>query len=380
MNVRTDYEYIVVGLGGIGSAAAYRLARQHGAAVLGLEQFELGHSRGASQDHSRIIRLSYHTPGYVRLAQAAYRAWAEVERAADEQLIVRTGGLDLEPPGSRMPIDDYIASLQACDVPFELLDAAELMRRWPQFRVADGTRGLFQPDGGIAAAARGNAAHQRLARAHGATLLDHSPVTGIRPTGGEIEVATATQRYRCRRLILAADAWTNDLLASLGMRLPLSVTQEQVTYFTPAQPALFTPERFPIWIWMDEPAFYGFPIFGEPAVKVGQDVGGRVVTAQTRDFEPDPAYQARVEDFLAQHIPGARGPALLTRTCLYTMPPDRDFIIDRLPGHVGIVLAQGAAHAYKYAAVLGEILCDLATTGGSKHDLAGFGYGRFVAV
>src|SRR5512144_940250 len=194
--MKHDYEYIVLGLGGFGSAAAYWLSRRAGADVLGLEQFELGHVRGESQDHSRIIRLSYHEPHYVELAKHAYRAWAELERDAGEQLVLRTGGLDLGPRESAIPLSNYTGSMDAAGVAYERLDAAEVMRRWPQWRLDDSIHGVFQSEGGIAMAARGNAAHLRMAREHGATLLDRTPVDGIRPLEGEIEVLAGGHRYR----------------------------------------------------------------------------------------------------------------------------------------------------------------------------------------
>ncbi|MGZ6341314.1 MAG: FAD-dependent oxidoreductase, partial [Candidatus Limnocylindrales bacterium] len=146
--MRRDWRVIVVGLGGIGSGAAYWLARRFGPDVLGLEQFELGHANGASQDHSRIIRYSYHTPAYVRLAFGAYDAWRAVEAEAGETLVLRTGGLDLWPPGEAIPMTDYRASLAAVGVPFEELDEREVMRRWPVFRLEEGTQAIFQADGG----------------------------------------------------------------------------------------------------------------------------------------------------------------------------------------------------------------------------------------
>jgi sarcosine oxidase len=272
--MRRDYEVIVLGLGGLGSGAAYWLARQ-GAKVLGIEQFELGHVRGALHDHSRIIRLSYHTPFYVALAKQAYAAWAAVEADAGEQLILRTGGLDLEPATAAISLDGYAASLAAEAVPFEWLDAPEIMRRWPQFSLTPHVRGLFQAQSGIAPAARGTATHQQLARTHGAVLLDQTPVRSIRDAGGEVTVHTDGGTFRCGRLIITADAWTNDILQHLDVQLPLTITQEQVTYFASPRYGDYAPDRFPVWIWMDEPCFYGFPIYGEPAVKVAQDVGGR---------------------------------------------------------------------------------------------------------
>jgi monomeric sarcosine oxidase len=374
--MRTDYEYIVLGLGGLGSGAGYWLARTAGREVLGLEQFELGHIRGESQDHSRIIRLSYHTPGYVRMARRAYESWAILEADAKEPCVLRTGGLDVGPGQSRIPLDPYRSSMQAEGVEFEELDAGEIMRRWPQFQLTDDCHGLFQADAGIALAARANAAHQRLAREYGATLLDQSAVTGIRSVGGEVEVLALNRAFRCRRLVIAAGPWSNIALGWLGTTLPLEVTQEQVTYYASPHLREFEPGRFPVWIWMDDPCFYGFPVFGEPAVKLAQDAGGRAVTPESRSFEPDPENSARVETWARSHLPRALGPVHLARTCLYTLTPDRDFVIDTVPGHPGITVAIGAGHAFKFASVIGRILAELAVSGHSPTDLRPFSIQR----
>ena len=376
--MKHDYEYIVLGLGGFGSAAAYWLARRAGAEVLGLEQFELGHVRGESQDHSRIIRLSYHAPHYVELARHAYRAWAEVEREANEQLVLRTGGLDLGPRGGAIPLGNYSGSMDAAGVPYERLDAGEIMRRWPQWRLDDTIQGLFQAESGIAMAARGNAAHVRLARAHGATLLDRTPVDGVRPLEGEIEVLAGGTAYRCRRLIVAAGAWSNQALAPFSVRLPLRVTKEQVTYFASPRLEDFRPDRFPIWIWMDDPCFYGFPAFGEPGPKVGQDAGGQETTANTRTFDRDEAALARVTSFLERYLPTALGPAIYTKTCLYTLTPDRDFVIDLIPGRPDVSVAIGGGHGYKFASLIGRILSELAFDGRSARDLSHFRIDRAI--
>ncbi len=365
-----EFDAIVVGLGGLGSAAACRLAAR--GSVLGLEQFELGHDRGASQDHSRIVRLSYHTPGYVRLAKRACEAWAEVERDLGESLILRTGGLDLWPPGASIPMTDYTSSLSSEQVPFDRLDAAEVMRRWPQWDLDEDTLAIFQEDAGIAPAARCNEAHRRLATERGAVLRPNSPVTAIHASAGEVEVETSEGRFRAHRLILTADAWTNDLLAHLGLHLPLTTTQEQVTYFAAPNPGAFSPERFPIWIWMDEPSFYGLPAYGLPGPKVAQDCGGPPVAPSTRTFEPDPDNLARVTTFLNRRLPTALGPVIETKTCLYTLTPDRDFVIDAVPGYPEVVVALGAAHAFKFAALIGKALADLATDGVTDLDLSPF--------
>jgi sarcosine oxidase len=363
--VRNEWDAIVVGLGAIGSGAAYWLSRSLGDRVLGVEQFELGHRHGAGQDHSRIIRLSYHRPDYVRLARRAFSTWAEVEAESGVQIVTRTGGLDIAPHEAAIPLSDYTSAMTAEHVPFEHLEGPEIVRRWPQWRLGDEHHGLYQADAGIADPNRGNAAHQRLARANGATLLEEMPVTRLRDVGDgsvEVELADGTI-HSAAQVVLAADAWTNDLLASFDRRLPLTIIQAQVTYFAASDPAAFAPHRFPVWIWMDDPSFYGFPTYGEPGPKSAEDVGGDEVTPATRTYDRNEVGFERLVDFLGRHLPGQLAPELYTRTCLYTLTPDRDFVVDRLPDHPGVLVALGAAHAYKFASVLGRILAELVVAG-----------------
>lgn len=378
--MQTEFDAIVIGLGGLGSAATYWLTRNANTRVLGLEQFEIGHVRGASQDHSRIIRLSYHTPAYVRLAQRAYQSWAEVEANSGQQIVIKTGGLDFAPiVGAAYPLDDYINSMSAVGVPFEKLSAQEIMRRWSPFRLDENVHGIYQPESGIACAAIGNAAHQKLARQQGAILRDNSPVRQIRNRNGEVQVTTADgTNYSCEKLILCADAWSNQLLAHFDLSLPLTVTQEQVTYFASPNVKDFMPERFPVWIWMTEPSFYGFPVFGENGPKAAQDVGGLETTADTRDFAINPGAKERLYGFLERYIPSMLGAEIYTKTCLYTLPPDRDFVLDALPGNPNVFIALGAAHAYKFASVIGRILSELALTGSTPSDISAFSYQREI--
>jgi len=261
-------------------------------------------------------------------------------------------------------------------VPFDYLDAAEIMRRWPQFRLSYDIHGLYQAGSGIAPAARCMAAHLRLARAYGARVVDNAPVTAVRNLDGEIEVIAGGRAYRCGKLVIAAGAFSNTVLAFLGLHLPLTVTQEQVIYYATPHLDEFQPERFPIWIWMDDPCFYGFPVYGEPATKAAQDVGGDEVTPDTRTFEPNPATAQRLTAFMERYLPRAVGPIHYIKTCLYDMPPDRDFVLDSLPGHPGIFLALGAAHGFKFSSVFGRILSELALDGRTPSDLSPFSYNR----
>jgi sarcosine oxidase len=174
--------------------------------------------------------------------------------------------------------------------------------------------------------------------------------------------------HRAPEVVLAADAWTNDLLASFDRRLPLTIIQAQVTYLAVPDPAVFAPDRFPIWIWMDDPSFYGFPTYGEPGPKSAEDVGGDEVTPQTRTFTRNDVAHRRLMDFLERHLPGQAVPELYTKTCLYTLTPDRDFVIDRLPDAPGVQVVLGAAHAYKFASALGRILAERIVDGVSASE------------
>lgn len=371
------FDVVVVGLGALGSAAAMHLARR-GRRVLGLERFELGHKRGASHDSSRILRHSYHTPTYVRLTQEAYDDWADLERWSGEQLVTVTGGLDLFPADPAIPMGDYTDSLTGAGIPFELLDVPEIVRRWPQFSLPDGTVGLYQSRGAIVPAARTTALMQKLAMAAGADLRGSAQVLDLTAPGDGVTVTTSEGRFSAERAVVCADAWTNEVLAGLDVRLPLETTLEQATYFAPTRPGSFAPHHLPLWIWMDDPSYYGFPCYGEPTVKAAQDCGGPVIDTSdpfSRTDEPDPEMLRRLASFVGSLLPEVGQPVRSIR-CQYTLTPDRDFVMAAVPGHESVVVGLGAAHGFKFAPTFGRILADLAADGATGSDVAPFGLDR----
>lgn len=372
--MKTDYDYIVLGCGGIGSAALYWLARRAGAEVLGIEQFNLFHVNGGSQDYSRIIRHYYHKDCYARLTPYTYAAWETVREESGIQVVTKTGGVVIAYEGSpqQATVERYAESLQPIKVAYEWLDNAELAYRFPQFRPERSVKVCYQKDTGIADPSRGNGAHIALARAYSATILAECPVHTIETSGDSITVTTAQGTFTCRRLVVAAGAWTNTALASLGFQIPLRVSQEQVTYFATPQLKAFAIGAFPVFQWKTDFSYYGFPVYGEVATKAAIDDTGAEVTATTRTFTPDAAREAQLTGWLAEHIPNFGGPKLYTKTCLYAMPPDRDFVLDSLPEHPNIFVAIGAGHAYKFASFLGQVLSELAIDGQTKHDITAF--------
>lgn len=361
----------VVGLGALGSATTYHLARR-GVDVAAFEQFELGHVRGASHDTSRIVRRAYERPEYVRLADAAFRDWADLEAATGERLLTPTGGLTFCPADARRPASDFVESLRAVGCEVEELDAAAVRKRYPAFRVPDDVTAVHDPSSGIVHASRTVATLQMHARMAGARLRPRCPVEALDDTGDGVVLSTAAGPVHAGTVVLCADAWTNRLLAPYGAEVPLRVMQEQVTYFALERPEDFAPGRFPVWIWEGgEVCFYGFPTYGEPTIKAARDVSELLTDPDRRTFVPDPGRLQQLRDFMSATIPGS-GQPLRTITCQYTLTPDRDFVIDAVPGHPDVLLGLGAAHAFKFTPTFGRVLADLATTRTSDEDLSLF--------
>ena len=376
--MKKAYEHVVIGAGALGSAAAYRLAAAGHRDVLVLEQYELGHGRGASEDHSRIIRHAYHSPVYTALTPSAYETWAEIEEVTGLSLVLRTGGLDLAVAGSpgAVELDAYEASLRplaSSGVTWSRLSGAEVRARWPQWRVGDDVVGLFQPDGGILDIRRATAAHIALARGLGVEFAPSTTVTSLASSPAAVRVTLESGAVvDAGSVVLCAASWTPSLLEPLGVDLGIRLSQEQVSYFATPHLRAFAPDRFPMWIWHGEEFFYGFPVYGEVAVKAARDLTGRYVTQSTRTWEPDPAETSLVLEFLRERLPDAVGPELLTKTCVYDLPPDREFIIDHVPGHPRIVTAVGGGHAGKFASLIGRILADLAISGSTPYPIDAF--------
>ncbi|HEY3954671.1 MAG TPA: N-methyl-L-tryptophan oxidase [Streptosporangiaceae bacterium] len=371
------YRVIVIGCGAIGAATAYWLSRRLPAGtVLALEQYQLGHGRGASEDHSRVIRHAYSRTDYTALTPAAYQSWNVAEQEAGLRLVHRTGGLVIAEPGSAgtESLDATATAMTASGLPFELLSGTQVTERWPQWRLSGQHTALFDPEAGILDIRRATAAHLALARARYAVIRPRAPVSAIAESPHEVTVTAAGERYTADRVVLAGGAWNPTLLELLGTSLAITLTQEQVTYFATPNVRAFTPGRFTVFglIAEDGLLYYGVPIYGEVAVKAGLDGAGPTVTPQTRTDTADPQRVAQVRAFLERYLPGALGPELCTRVCCYDFPPDRDFIADYLPGSARVLVCCGAGHAGKFAGLLGRILAGLAIDGTSRFPISAF--------
>lgn len=371
------YDVIVIGAGAVGSATAYHAAKR-GLRTLLLEQYEIDHGRGSSHGNSRIIRYAYDHPLYVALAKTAYTAWAALEAEAGETFFTLTGGADISRRGEPM-FEHMLTSLTDMDIPFELLNAGESMRRFPQFRFDDDIFMLYQADAGILAASRCVLAHVRLAQAHGATVLERTVLTNIAATDAGVTITTTAGTFSGGKLIVAAGAWANDILGYVDLHLPLRPIACQENYFEVDDPAAYEPGRFPVFIaHFPEYGYfpYGIPSTNGSGLKVALH-GGPDYDPHTPSRDPDPSVIETVQRYAAAQLPGV-GALKSSRVCLYTMTPDEHFIVDFHPQHSNIVIgACCSGHAFKFSTVLGSILVDLAVEGETPHDISLFSLERF---
>lgn len=377
------FDVAVVGLGALGSAAVWQAARK-GAKVVGFEQFEFGHVHGASHDTSRIVRTAYDAPEYVALAKSAYKDWADLEKSTGIKLLTITGGIVVLANGrswsAGAKATDYTASLDANNVPYELLSAKQVKERWPTINLGDDVDAVYTADTGMAHAAKSVTAMQFAARAHGAVLKENTSVTAVVPLAGGpknkgVLVKTTKGNFQAKKVILAADAWINKLLAPLGAQIPLTVMQEQVTYFKPKNPTSFEPGQFPVWISIvGGRTFYGFPTFGEPTIKAARDVSDNCMTPEERTYVHSPELLRELTTFMNGFISkDQKLETLRTVTCQYAITPDRQFVLGPLESHPDILVALGAGHGFKFAPVIGRVMAELAIDGVTTEDISKFG-------
>ena len=373
-SVQRRFAHIVLGVGAIGAAAAYWVGRRRGGDVLAIEQYDLGHGLGASEDHSRIIRHAYHSADYTALTGPSYAMFEAVQERTGLALITRTGGIDIGiGTDGEVMVASYQAALAAAGHDCTVLDSAELRRRQPQWHLPGDAIAVYQADSGILDIRKVNAAHIALARQDGVEFLDRTAVQRIESEADRVLVVTDRGTFSADTLSVCAGSWTPTALNGLDVRVPVTLTHEQVTYWSTPHLREFAPDRFGVWIYHGPQAtYYGFPVYGEAATKAGRDVSGRVVTQETRSWEPDEGNRDDLTAFMARHLPDALGPELMTKACVYDLTPDRNFILDTVPGHPRIALFVGAGHAAKFAGLVGDILADLACDGGTEREIAAF--------
>jgi sarcosine oxidase len=371
-------DVIVLGLGAMGSAAAYHLARR-GARVIGLEQYTPAHDRGSSHGKTRIIREAYFEhPDYVPLIQRAYEQWRALQEDRGVSLLVMTGGLMIGPQDGVL-VQGALASARRHHLPYELISPDVIRERFPSFRMTPETVAVQEPNAGVLSPDACIRAHLDGAAAAGAMLRFEEPALRWSADGPSVEVVTAQQRYSAPHLVLTAGSWAPQVLRALG--LPLQVERNVMYWFGPrANAAAFAPSRFPVYIceYRKNAFFYGFPAQSDGSIKVAHHHSGEFCSPDTLRREIAPAEVARMRALLDAHLPDANGELRETAACMYTNTPDGHFIIDRHPEHPQVVLACGfSGHGFKFASVVGEVLADLALEGWTRHPIHLFRLARF---
>jgi sarcosine oxidase len=379
MSSRISFDIAIIGLGVTGSAALAALARR-GLRAVGIDRFAPGHDRGSSHGVTRAIRLGYFEhPSYVPLVRAAIPLWRELEAQSAVPLMTVTGILEMGTPDSEL-VAGTLAASRLHGLPHEVLDAAGVRKRFPAFRLPDDFIGVFQPDGGMLRAEPAVAAFQSVARQAGAELRFEERITGLAPDGGGVRVMTERGAIYAGGAVVAAGPWLPALLSRLA--LPVRVTRQVLAWFTPARnAALFAAGCFPVFLIQSAGGvFYGFPADGTGVKIAKHHHFDEAVDPDTADRAVSAADEAAVRSMIKTHVPDAAGPLAAAKTCLYTMTPDGDFILDCLPECPRIVVASPCSgHGFKFAPATGEILADLATAGHTKYDISRFSLRRFAA-
>ncbi|ASO19776.1 sarcosine oxidase [Actinoalloteichus hoggarensis] len=377
----SSHDVIVIGLGGMGGAAVHRLAAE-GLRVLGLDRFPAVHDQGSSHGGSRIIRQAYFEGAdYVPLLLRAYELWDELEAESGLEIRHRTGGLMVGPADS-LAVAGSLRSAEAHGLDHELLDAAEIRRRFPTMTPADSDVALYEAAAGFVSPEQSVTANLTMARRHGAELRHGVRVDSWTADSAGVTVHADDGVHRAERLVICPGAWAPDLLARLG--LPLVVERMVQFWFRPtAGPASFAEQRHPIFIWEDagRRQAYAFPMHAESDGTVKAAFfrsGDNACTPDTIDRRVAEGEEEELRRFLSTRVPTLPGPLARAKTCMYTTTPDEHFVIGPHPRHDRVTLACGfSGHGFKFVPVVGEIVADLVARGTTRHPIAMFDPLRF---
>jgi monomeric sarcosine oxidase len=357
------YDVIVLGTGGVGSAAAFHLARR-GAKVLGLDRFPGGHANGSSHGETRIIRKGYFEhANYVPLLNRAYQLWSDLEQRSAEKLYHEVGLIEIGPPDG-IVVPGVLASARQHHLRVEELTDQEVSRRFPGFAIPDGSVAVFEQNAGYLMVERCVLAHLAEAVRHGAELRTDETILDWQANDRGVTVRTNKQTYAAQKLVITAGAWSKDLLADLGIKL--RVLRKHLHWYKTNTAAYRVSNGCPAFFFeVLQGHFYGFPQIDEQGVKVADHTGGTEINdplSDDRSTETEDV--SRVEKFLSEFLPGVSRAAYHHAVCYYTMSPDAHFIVDRHPVHGNVVFAVGlSGHGFKFTSVLGEVLADLALAG-----------------
>jgi sarcosine oxidase len=374
---KKSYDAIVIGVGGMGSATLFHLARR-GKRVLGLERYNIPNDMGSSHGITRIIRLAYYEdPSYVPLLLRAYELWQELQQTAGEQLLHVTGSIDASSPGNQV----FEGSRRSCEIfqlRHEVLSSAQLTQRFPGYRLPSDTLAVFQPEGGFLVPERCIVAHVVLAQAHDAEVHACEQVIDWEPVVDGVRVRTDRAVYEAGRLVVTAGAWVSKMIDEFaGLAKP---ERQVLGWFQPRWPELFLPERFPVFnLAVEEGRYYGLPVFGIPGFKLGRyHHMQELVSPDKMDRACHPRDESLLRTFAERYFPDAVGPTMSLKTCIFTNTPDEHFILDLHPQYPQVAIASPCSgHGFKFCSVVGEIMADFVERGETRHEISIHGLARF---
>jgi len=383
------YDIVVLGLGAMGSAALYQLAKR-GRNVLGIDQFSPPHALGSSHGDTRITRLAIgEGQHYTPLVMRSHEIWREIERETASNLLTITGGLIISSPAktSVLHVQDFFATTVAAaeryGIAHEILDAPTIRQRFPQFNIRDDEIGYYENEAGFVRPEACIRAQLQLAQKFGAAINTNEKVLGFEASDDRVVVTSEKETYAADRLIVSAGAWLPSLLGEKYVR-SFKVRRQTLFWFAPKESiAPFIPGKFPIYIWElqgRKQAIYGFPaVDGESGgVKVATQQYETTTTPDAVDRSLSEQEAAAMYDYVAPYLPGFSSKCVKAVACLYTVTPDAEFVIDFHPEFPNVLIASPCSgHGFKHSAAIGEALAELATLGKTRFDLSPCRISRF---
>lgn len=389
MTVTADV--VVVGLGAMGAASLYQLARR-GARAVGIDRFAPRHDQGSSHGESRITRQAVGEGAeYVPFVLRSHEIWRDLEADTGESILWPVGGLLLAGQvgetthhGQVDFVGRTIAVARRYQIAHEVLNAGQVRERFPQFHLAGDERAYYEPGAGLVRPERCIAIQLDRARAHGASVRTDERVVSVTPGPSDVRVVTGAATYAAGSVVITAGAWLPALLGGPFPKL-LTVHRQVLYWFAPDDTSAFAPGRCPIFIWMHGTAegdyFYGFPVVSEGVKLATEQFAEPTDPDHVRREVSAPEIAAMHAAHVRGRLPGVSARCLRAETCLYTVTPDMRFIIDRHPDSSRIIVASPCSgHGFKHSAAIGEAIAERLTAGQSRLDLAPFSLARFPAL
>ncbi|QOS79161.1 N-methyl-L-tryptophan oxidase [Paenibacillus sp. JNUCC31] len=372
------YDVIVIGAGSMGMAAGYFLSKS-GKSTLLVDSFDPPHNKGSHHGETRIIRHAYgEGEKYVPLALKAQELWNDLEKVTGKQLFLQTGVLNVGYEKTKF-IQNIISSSNTYSLPLEILGSIEVNKRWPGITLPENYIGCFEPTSGVLKCEECIDAYRELAKQNGAAIITNSKVKEIKVHDKRVTIKTDDHAYSADALVISAGAWSGSLLSMLDLNLPLNPVRKTFAWFDHNED-LYHHNNFPAFSFeTSEGIYYGFPSIDGSGLKVGRHDGGHTINPDEAILEFDELEQdtTDLKQFLHRYMPSIQQ-LKYGKTCMYTMTPDEDFIIDTHPDYSNVAIASGfSGHGFKFSSVVGQILSELIISGETEHNISPFSLNRF---